>query len=191
MKQSAKTNKVTATAALTGQPLSTPITTNSGLSELFSDGLKDMYWAENHLVKSLPKMISAAGSADLKTAIANHLVQTEEHAATLESIFKKMGVKPEAKKCDAMEGLVMSGEHVIENTMAGSEARDTGITLSSLKVESFEIAAYNGLIQLANVLGQKEVADMLAQNLADELEAKEQLTALSNQTSPRLKANAK
>lgn len=169
-----------------GQPTSTPVQSASGLQELFMDGLKDMYWAENHLVKSLPKMVSAASDGTLKSGLQKHLKQTKEHAARLEEIFAAMDVAPEAKKCDAMEGLVMSGEHVIENTVAGTEARDTGIIMSALKVESFEIAAYNGLIQLATVLGYADAADALNQNLSDEVETKEQLTALSQKTAPSL-----
>lgn len=186
MKQSAKKPKNTSPAALPGQPVSTPVQSASGLQELFLDGLKDMYWAENHLVKSLPKMVSAAGDATLKTGLETHLQQTEEHAERLEGIFESMGVKTEAKKCDAMEGLVMSGEHVIENTVAGTDARDTGIIMSALKVESFEIAAYNGLIQLATVLGYTNAAEALNQNLSDEVETKEQLTALSQKTASAL-----
>lgn len=183
MKQSPKKSKDNSARATTAQPLSTPVSSASGLEELFLDGLKDMFWAENHLVKSLPKMVSAAGSSALQQGLATHLEQTVQHAARLESIFAAMGEKTEAKKCDAMEGLAMSGEHVIENTIAGTEARDTGIIMSALKVESFEIACYNGLIQLATTLGYTEAADLLTQNLADELEAKEQLTALSEQPS--------
>lgn len=184
MKQATKKSKDTSTTATTAQPLSTPVESASGLPELFMDGIKDMYWAENHLVKSLPKMISAAGSAELQKGLATHLEQTVEHAARIENIFAGMGAKIEAKKCDAMEGLVMSGEHVIENTVVGSEARDTGIIMSALKVESFEIACYNGLIQLATVLGYSDAAELLNQNLSDELQAKEQLTALSEQIAP-------
>ena len=131
-------------------------------------------------------MVSAAGDATLQSGLQKHLEQTKEHAGRLEDIFEAMGIKTEAKKCDAMEGLVMSGEHVIENTVAGTEARDTGIIMSALKVESFEIAAYNGLIQLATVLGYTDAAEGLNQNLSDEVETKEQLTAMSQKTASEL-----
>lgn len=186
MKSSTKKAKDTSSAALPGQPLSTPVGSTSGLPELFLDGLKDMYWAENHLVKSLPKMVSSAGDATLQSGLQKHLEQTKEHAGRLEGLFESLGVKTEAKKCDAMEGLVMSGEHVIENTVTGTEARDTGIIMSALKVESFEITAYNGLIQLATVLGYTDAAELLNQNLTDEVETKEQLTALSQQSASAL-----
>jgi ferritin-like metal-binding protein YciE len=167
------------TSALPGQPTSTPIESASGLPELFADGIKDIYWAENHLVKSLPKMVAAAGSEELKTSFENHLEQTKEHASRLEQAFELLGLKIQAKKCDAMEGLVMSGEHIIENTIAGTEARNTGLIMSALKVENFEITCYNGLIQLAGQLGQTDMAELLQQNLSDEMEAEQLLTGLS------------
>lgn len=186
MKQTIKKQKVTAedTNALPGIPVSDPIQTASGLQELFTDGIKDMYWAENHLVKNLPKMVSAAGKAELKTALANHLEQTVKHSDRLEKVLNLLGTKIQAKKCDSMEGLVMSGEHIIENTLAGSEARDTGIIMAALKVENFEITSYNGLIQLAATLGQSDVADILRQNLADEMEANKMLTVMSEKNAP-------
>lgn len=181
MKQSTKKQKETAsdTNALPGAPVSDPVLTASGLQELFTDGIKDMYWAENHLVKSLPKMVSAAGASELKAALADHLELTKEHSNRLEKVFELLGIKIQAKKCDSIEGLVMSGEHIIENTLAGSEARDTGIIMSALKVENFEITSYNGLIQLATSLGQTDVAEILGNNLSDEMEADQMLTAMS------------
>lgn len=181
MKQTSKkqTIKSNSKKNLPGQPVATPAETPSGLQELFVDGIKDMYWAENHLVKSLPKMIAAAGNSSLQNGLTVHLKQTAEHAARLENVLELLGEQIVAKKCDACEGLVMSGEHVIENTDTGSEARDTGIIMSALKVENFEITAYNGLIQLATKLGLQDAADLLNQNLADEVETEAQLTALS------------
>ena len=192
MKQSPKKQKgvFNSKAALPAQPTSTPLQTSSGLNELFTDGIKNMYWAENHLVKSLPKMVDAAGSADLKTTIADHWEVTKEHAGRLENVFELLGVKIQAKKCDACEGLVMSGEHIIENTEPGSEARDTGLIMASRKVENYEITSYNGLIQLADTLGEKDVAEILRQNLADEIEADELLTALSQNDPAEKNTNA-
>ena len=131
-------------------------------------------------------MVSSASNSSLQKGLQQHLEQTKQHAQRLEEVFESLNLKPEAKKCDAMEGLVMSGEHVIENTVAGTEARDTGITLSALKVESFEIAAYNGLIQLATTLGYPNVADVLNKNLSDEMNAQAELTALTEKRSSKL-----
>ncbi len=181
MKKSSPTKKTADNPkeALSGQPMSTPVVTTSGLLELFTDGIKNMYWAENHLVVALPKMVNAAGSADLQSAFADHLEVTKTHAARLEKVFELLGEKIQAKKCDALEGLAMDGEHIIENTDTGSEARDTGLIMAGLKTENFEITSYNGLIQLAGKLGKEDIAEILRQNLADEIEADQLLTSLS------------
>ncbi len=181
MKQPVKTSQSAPAKkkALPAQPVSAPVETATGLPELFANGIKEMYWAENHLVKSIPKMINAAGSAQLKQALTNHLEVTKQHAVRLENACGLLGENIQAKKCDACEGLVMSGEHVIENTDAGTEARDLGIIMSALKVENFEITSYTGLIKLAKTLAQNDIANLLQQNLAEETEAANQLTALS------------
>src|SRR5690348_7070453 len=92
----------------------------SALKEFFIDELKDIYWAEKHLVKSLPKMQKAASSEDLKNAIANHLEETKEHVTRIEKVFSLLGEKAQAKKCDAMAGLVEEGAGVIEDTEKGT-----------------------------------------------------------------------
>ena len=146
------------------------------LMELFIDGIKDIYWAENHLVKNLPKMQRSATSAELATAIGDHLVETEGHVERLMKIFDLLGEKPQAKKCDAMEGLTKEGEGIIESTEAGTATRDVGIILASQKVEHYEIATYGGLAQLATTLGLTEVAALLEETLAEEKNADRLLT---------------
>lgn len=152
----------------------------SGLRELFVDEVRDIYWAENHLVKALPKMQQAAVGAELAAAIAEHLEITKTHVARLEEIFTLLGEKAQAKKCDAMEGLTKEGEAVIEDTEEGSAARDAGIIMASQKVEHYEIAAYAGLIHQANTLGLSEVANLLAATLEEEKQADENLTAIAD-----------
>jgi ferritin-like metal-binding protein YciE len=149
------------------------------LMELFIDGIKDIYWAENHLVKNLPKMQRSATSAELVTAIENHLVETEGHVERLVKIFDLLGEEPQAKKCDAMEGLTKEGEGIIESTEAGTATRDVGIILASQKVEHYEIATYGGLAQLATTLGLDEVAAILEETLAEEKNADQLLTAVA------------
>lgn len=141
------------------------------LQELFLDGIMDIYWAENHLVKNLPKMIEAATSAKLKKAITDHLEQTRTHVSRLEQVFELLGEKALAKKCDAMEGLSKEGEGIVESTEAGTATRDVGIILASQKIEHYEIATYGGLTQLAKTLGHDDVAGLLYQTLAEEKEA--------------------
>jgi len=149
------------------------------LLELFTDGIKDIYWAENHLVKTLPKMIKAATSKKLAAAIESHLAETEGHVSRLEQVFELLGAKPQAQKCDAMEGLAKEGEGIIESTEAGTATRDVGIILASQKVEHYEIATYGGLQQLAITLGLDDVAEILQQTLAEEKAADEKLTEVA------------
>ena len=149
------------------------------LLELFIDGIKDIYWAENHLVKNLPKMIAAAASKALAQGITDHLEETKTHVSRLEQIFELLGEKVQAQKCDAMEGLAKEGEGIIESTEAGTATRDVGIILASQKVEHYEIATYGGLTQLAKTLGFNDVADILGQTLSEEKLADELLTEIA------------
>ncbi len=142
-----------------------------GLFKLFTDAVKDIYWAEKQLVKSLPKMAKAAASSALADAITDHLVQTETHVERLEQVFELLDKKPQAKKCDAMEGLAKEGEGIIESTDQGTPARDLGIIMASQKVEHYEIATYTGLIKLAGKLNLPEVANILSATLTEEQEA--------------------
>src|SRR5688572_28696290 len=134
---------------------------NSQLEEFFTDSLKDLYWAEKHLTKALPKMQKAATTEELKSAIEEHLTQTQEHVTRLEQVFELFGKKAQAKKCDAMEGLIKEGESVLEETEPGSMTRDAGIIMAAQKVEHYEIATYGTLVQLAKTLGKEEAAEIL------------------------------
>jgi ferritin-like metal-binding protein YciE len=149
------------------------------LLELFTDGIKDIYWAENHLVKNLPKMIAAATSKALTAGISDHLEETKSHVARLEQVFELLGEKVQAQKCDAMEGLAKEGEGIVESTQPGTATRDVGIILASQKIEHYEIATYGGLHQLAITLGLEEVAGLLAQTLAEEKAADDKLTQVA------------
>ena len=155
----------------------------SGLQDLLVDSIKDVYWAENHLVKTLPKMQSAAASEELQTAIANHLEQTKQHVLRLEEVFTLLGERKQAKKCDATEGITKEGEGIIEDTDTGTIARDTGIIMASQKVEHYEIATYSGIIQLATKLGYTNVAALLTQTLTEEKETSDLLTQLAQNLS--------
>jgi ferritin-like metal-binding protein YciE len=152
---------------------------NSQLEKLFIDSLKDIYWAEKHLTKALPKMQKAATTEELKNAIGEHLTQTEEHVARLEQVFELMGKKAQAKKCDGMEGLIKEGESVVEETEDGSMTRDAGIIMSAQKVEHYEISAYGTLVQLAKTMDMPEAADILAQTLQEEKQTDQGLTDIA------------
>jgi ferritin-like metal-binding protein YciE len=138
------------------------------LVKLFKDGIMDIYWAENHLVKMLPKMVEAATSKKLKQTITTHLEETKGQVARLEQIFDLLSEEPLAKKCDAMESLTMEGQEIVESTDAGTATRDVGIILASQKVEHYEIATYGGLAQLAATIGLEDVAGLLVQTLTEE-----------------------
>lgn len=152
---------------------------DSMLVEFFKDELKDIYWAEKHLVKTLPKMQKAATSEELQEAIANHLEETKEHVTRLEQVFELVDQKPQAKKCDAMEGITKEGEGIIEETEEGTATRDVGIILASQKVEHYEIATYGSLVQLAHTLGLEDAAEILQTTLDEEKKADETLTEVA------------
>ncbi len=138
------------------------------LEKFFIDGLKDIYWAEKALTKALPKMQKAATSQELKDAFAEHLQVTKEQVTRLESVFEAMGKKPQAKKCDAMEGLIKESEGIIEETEKGSMTRDVALIMAAQKVEHYEIATYGGLAQLAKTLGLNDAKELLGQTLQEE-----------------------
>lgn len=152
-----------------------------GLRELFEDSLKDIYWAEKALTKALPKMAKNATSQNLITAIEDHLTVTKEQVSRLEQVFEIIGKKAQAKKCDAMEGLIKEGESIIEETEAGP-VRDAGIIAASQKIEHYEIATYGTLCAFAKTLGENEAMELLASTLAEEKEADVTLTEAAYNT---------
>jgi len=152
---------------------------HSQLDKLFTDSLKDIYWAEKHLTKTLPKMKKKATTDELKNAIEEHLAQTEEHVSRLERVFEICGKKAQAKKCDAMEGLTKEGDSIIEETESNTMTRDAGIIMAAQKVEHYEIATYGSLVQLAKTLGMNDAAEILHQTLDEEKQADEKLTEIA------------
>lgn len=152
---------------------------NTQLEKLFHDSLKDIYWAEKALTKALPKMKKNATTEQLQTAIEEHLEQTQGQVARLEQVFELLGKKAQAKKCEAMEGLIKEGESIIEETEDGSMTRDVGIIMAAQKVEHYEIATYGSLVQVAHVLGLEEAAGLLQETLDEEKETDQNLTAIA------------
>lgn len=149
------------------------------LKELFIDMIKDIYWAEKHLTKALPKMKKAATSEELQEAFDTHLQQTEEHIARLEQAFEQLGEKPQAKKCDAMDGLTKEAESNIEETEDGSRTRDVALIVAAQKVEHYEIAAYGSLVTIANTMNLGEVASIFEQTLQEEKDTDALLTGIA------------
>jgi ferritin-like metal-binding protein YciE len=152
---------------------------DSALNELFIDELKDIYWAEKHLVKALPKMAKAATSDKLRTAIENHFAETENHVSRLEDAFASIDEKAVAKKCEAMAGLIKEGDEIVADTEKGTYTRDAGIISAAQKIEHYEIASYGTLKTLANVLGYSEAADLLDATLQEEKNADGMLTQIA------------
>ena len=151
----------------------------SMLMEFFIDSLRDMYWAEKHLVKALGKLQKAATSEQLATAFADHMAVTEEQVARLEQVFEMLGEKARGKKCEAMEGLVKEAETIIEETEDGSSTRDVGLIIAAQKVEHYEIACYGSLVTLARTLGQNKIAEILTPTLNEEKETDAILTEIA------------
>ncbi|CAN5434021.1 DUF892 family protein [soil metagenome] len=139
--------------------------------DLFIDELKDIYWAEKHLVKNLPKLVKAATTSELKDAFSKHLRETEEQVKKVERVFELIGEKPQAKKCDAMDGLVEEASSIIEETEKGTYTRDAALITAAQKVEHYEIASYGALAAFAKTMGHDDAAAILAEILEEEKNA--------------------
>lgn len=148
------------------------------LQDLLIDQLKDIYSAENQLVKALPKMANAASSAELKEAFESHLVETETHVSRLEQIFQRLEVKPGRKKCKAMEGLVAEGKETIDEN-AEPMVHDAALIAAAQRVEHYEIAAYGTARTFATILGDDETAELLQTTLDEESQCDTKLTEIA------------
>ncbi|RYY71564.1 MAG: ferritin-like domain-containing protein [Chitinophagaceae bacterium] len=148
------------------------------LRSLFEEQLKDIYWAEKALTKALPKMAKNASAPQLVEAINEHLEVTKQQVQKVEQVFEAIGKKAQAKKCDAMEGLLKEGEGIVEETTPGP-VRDAGIIGACQKVEHYEIASYGTLASFASLLGEAEAAEILEEILAEEKEADSTLTSVA------------
>jgi ferritin-like metal-binding protein YciE len=149
-----------------------------GLRDLFENELKDIYWAEIALTKAIPKMIKNATSEELSSALSDHLSVTKTQVTRLEEVFESIGIKPQAKKCEAMAGLIMEAEEIMQAT-ANGVVRDAGIILAGQKVEHYEIATYGTLRAFARTLGEDKAASLLEDTLDEEKEADENLSKIA------------
>jgi uncharacterized protein (TIGR02284 family) len=162
-----------------GRTAETPKTVDSRLQEFFVNELKDLLWAEQKLVDTLPKMKEAAASLQLREAFDNHLIETEGHVQRLEQIFRVLGLEPDTTKCDAMDGIVDEGEEIISDTEDGTATRDVGLIFAGQKAEHYEIASYGGMVSLAKTLGYHQIADLLILTLNEEKAADDLLTKIA------------
>jgi ferritin-like metal-binding protein YciE len=150
----------------------------NSLQDLFVEQLKDLYSAENQLVKALPKMAKAASNPALKAGFEEHLEQTRGQVTRLERICKQLGVAPKGKKCTAMEGLIEEGKELMEEDAAPS-VLDAGLIAAAQKVEHYEIASYGTARTWAEQLRQAEAVRLLQETLDEEKETDEKLTQLA------------
>jgi len=148
------------------------------LQKLYTEELRDLYNAENQLLKALPKMAKAASSEELKDAFEKHLEQTKGHVKRLEEVFEDLDEKPKGKTCRAMRGLIQEGSEILEQD--GDESvRDAGIIVAAQKVEHYEIAGYGSARTFAHLLGQNKAAELLQATLDEESETNELLNRLA------------
>jgi len=151
---------------------------SSQLMKLFEDELKDIYWAEKALTKAIPKMIKKATSTDLIDALESHLSETQNQVSRLEKVFNSIEKKAVAKKCEAMEGLIMESQEIMEECEEGAMC-DAGIISAAQKIEHYEIATYGTLRQFAETLDLTEAVDLLEETLEEEKAADEKLTEVA------------
>ena len=152
---------------------------DSYLEKFFMDQLQDIYYAEQKIVSSLPKLRDAATTEELREAFEDHLHQSERHVKRLEKVFQTLHKKAEGKKCEAIEGIAREVEQIIKETEEGTMTRDAALIIAAQKVEHYEIATYGGLVQLAITMQLHEAADLLDKTLMEEEDTDSRLTEIA------------
>jgi ferritin-like metal-binding protein YciE len=148
------------------------------LHDAFLDELRDAYDAEKQLIKALPKLAKASSSEELRTALEDHLEETQDHVKRLEQAFASLGEKVRGKHCDGMEGIIGEGKSVMEEDFDDA-AMDACLIGSGQRAEHYEIAAYGTLIAWAKAMGHTEAAKLLQQNLVEEEAADKKLSSIA------------
>lgn len=151
------------------------------LKDLYIHELKDLYSAENQILKALPKMVKAATHPKLKKGFETHLEETKEHAARLKKVLESHDQTTRGPKCKGMEGLLMEGESMIEEE-ADEEVRDAGLIAAAQRVEHYEIAGYGCAVTYAELIGDKAGAKLLQKTLDEEGATDKKLTKLAKST---------
>jgi ferritin-like metal-binding protein YciE len=158
------------------------------LKDLYIDELRDLYDAENKLVKALPKLAKAANSDKLRSGFEEHLEQTRGHVERLEEIFEALSEKPTGKKCAGMAGLVKEGEEIMDEDFS-EEVMDAALISAAQRVEHYEIAAYGCVSAWAELLGESEANALLEKTLGEEKETDQKLTELSEEINVEAKGS--
>ena len=151
----------------------------SMLEKFFHDQLKDIYYAEQLLLKGLDDMKAACTTEELEDAFDTHRKQTERHIKRLDKVFTIINVKAQGKKCEAMDGLLREAKTIINETKEGTMTRDAALIIAAQKIEHYEIASYGGLVQLALTIGRPRVAALLDKTLNEEEETDRLLTDIA------------
>ncbi|UPA26397.1 ferritin-like domain-containing protein [Shinella oryzae] len=159
------------------------------LEDLFTDGVKDIYYAERKIIAALKKMIRGAQSEDLKAAFDTHLQETEGQVERLVQVFELLGKPARGKTCPAIDGIIEEGQEILEE-FKGSSAIDAGLLAAAQAVEHYEIARYGTLKSWALQLGKNDVAKLLDQTLQEETKTDETLTQLA-ETKVNVKGQSK
>lgn len=176
---SRSSNKQESVASRSGEDAKAKQKSSPLLEKLFQDMLKDIYWAEKHLVESLPKMQKAATTQELQDAFEDHLYASQKHITRLERVFKLLGKEAEEKKCPAMAGLTAEADSLIRETKEGTMTRDVALIIGAQKIEHYEIATYGSLVQLALTMSRDDVAAVLEKTLWEEEETDYLLTDIA------------
>jgi len=150
----------------------------NSLQELYVEQLRDLYDAEQQIIKALPQMIKAATSDELKQALTEHLDVTKEQANRLETIFNNLGEKAKGEKCKGLQGVISEGNDTVEE-IDNDDVRDAAIIGSAQRVEHYEIAGYGTARTFATLLEDDEASDLLQRTLDEEKEADEKLTEIA------------
>jgi ferritin-like metal-binding protein YciE len=148
------------------------------LQKLYVEELRDLHSAERQIIQALPRMIKAASSPDLKSALQEHLDITKEQLARLDQIFEKLGKKGTGKKCKGMEGVIADGKEILEEDML-PEVLDAAIISAAQHVEHYEMAGYGTVRTYAELLGDREAMKLLQTTLDEEGDADKKLTQLA------------
>jgi ferritin-like metal-binding protein YciE len=146
------------------------------LQDVLIDELRDMYSAENQLIKALPKLAKGAKNNDLKVLFTAHLAETKGQVDRLKQIFSLLGEKPTGEHCNGMEGLIEEGADALEKDEEGASF-DSGVIGAALRTEHYEIAGYEAAIAMANTLSLSEISGLLTENLNEELGAAKKIKA--------------
>lgn len=154
------------------------------IEDLFVEELKDIYSAETQITKTLPKLVKAASSPDLKSAFEHHLKETEGQIERLDKAFEILGTSPKGKTCDGMKGILAEGAEALQETPAG-DIRDAALISAAQRVEHYEMAAYGSVRSYAENLKQQEIAGLLQETLEEEKAADKKLTDISHKVNSR------